>query len=237
MKRIQNVFIIAFALMAVFTFTAKPAWADRFTMADIALIECRNGVREEPSESGIVKYREWYSENSQGEYDRSGKWDAVFACWCADQMGYITRNCFPMTDSTEELLNWFIESGYQMYSINDFLSSGGTVIRPGDVIFIPSEDEAPELKVGIMTSADTNEVSYVMGDVEGAVRQCWMMLSHSTENIVFFPVIPSESDNYLEIVRFLSEKMSLNPAAVCGIVANIIYESNGIPTALGDNGT
>ena len=233
MRRFQNVFMIAFALAVALTVTAKPALADRFTMADIALIECRN----DPSGSGVVKYSEWYSENSQGEYDRNGKWDAVFACWCANQMGYITRNCFPMTDSTEELLNWFIESGYQMYSVNDFLSSEGTLIRPGDIIITSSAEEGAELKTGIVTFTNANEVGYVMGDVDGAVRECRTELAYSTENIVFFPVIPSESDNYLEMVRFFREKMSLNPAAVCGIIANIIYESNGIPTALGDNGT
>ena len=124
-----------------------------------------------------------------------------------------------------------------MYSAADFLSSGCAVIRPGDIIFMPSAEEDSELMTGIVISINANEVGYVMGDVDGAVRQCHTKLSYDTENIVFFPVIPSESDNYLEIIHFLREKMSLNSAAVCGIVANIVYESNGIPTALGDNGT
>lgn len=237
MKRIQKMIAAVFTIAVVVAGAVKPAWADRFTMADIAMIEYRSGVQEEPAGSGTVKYNDWYYGKSNSNNPEENSWDAVFTCWCAEQLGYINRGCFPETDSTAELFDWFVENGYRMYSVGDYLSSEGTVIRPGDIIFVLSAETDPELKVGIVTFTNANEVGYVMGDVDGAVQHLKKELSYQGKSIVFFPVIPSESDNYLEIVEFLSAKMSLNPAAICGIVANIIYESNGMPTALGDNGT
>ena len=242
MKRIRNFLIMAAALMTALCAGAKTAWADSFTMADIAMMEYQGGFGGESVGSGIIRYSEWYNEQTAAETDpfKSGtgqKWDAVFACWCADQLGYIHRGCFPMTSSTSALLQWFVDSGYHMYSVKEFLSSGGTSIRAGDIVFVSSPENGTELTIGIVTAADSSMVSYVTGGADGTVCFCQKDISYGGENIVFFPVIPSEGDNYSEIVQFLDEKMNLNPAAICGIIANILYESNGMPTALGDNGT
>ena len=215
------------------------AWADSFTMADIAMMEYRSGAGEDTAGSGEDKYSEWYNEQQFVSQELSGEEerDATFVCWCADQLGYINRNCFPMTNNTAEMLHWFTGNGYQMYTANDYLDEGESAVKAGDVLFISSDEDENVLNVGIVTRADSAVIEYIMADVDGAVQLREIEPAQTRENIVFFPVIASESDNYFEIVQFLQEKMNLNPAGICGIIANILYESDGMPTALGDNGT
>ena len=237
MRKIYKLSMAVFALAFAMIISAKAAWADSFTMADIALMEYRLGPDG-------AKYTDWYRENSESDpfgQDDSGYedgWNTVFVCWCADQLGYITRNCFPMANSADELLRWFTENGYQMYSDNTVSSAAGRMnIRPGDIVLIPSEGNGTEFDVGIVTSAAPIAIDCIMGDVDGTIQLRRLDSAANRSDILFFPVIPLESSNYGEIVRFLIETINLNPAAVSGIVANMVYESNGMPDALGDNGT
>ena len=238
MKKFRKALIWAMTLAAALCVAVNTAWADSFTMADISMMEYRSGAAGE-SNGGGVKYNDWYEEQQFGGQGSSAgdKWDAAFVCWCADQLGYIKRNCFPMTNDTAQMLQWFTGNGYQMYTLSDCLEYGDSAVRAGDVIFVSTGEDENTLCVGIVTHADSAQIEYVMGNVEGAVQLKVIEPTQRGENIAFFPVIPSESDNYFEIVQFLEEKMNLNPAGVCGIIANILYESDGMPTALGDNGT
>ena len=54
-----------------------------------------------------------------------------------------------------------------------------------------------------------------------------------------YEVVPDYSQMDVEsaVTTYLSREMKLNPAAVCGILANIEYESDFSPTVWGDNGT
>ena len=54
-----------------------------------------------------------------------------------------------------------------------------------------------------------------------------------------FEVVPdySQMDAEAAVRIYLSREMKLNPAAVCGILANIEYESTFIPGIWGDEGT
>ena len=54
-----------------------------------------------------------------------------------------------------------------------------------------------------------------------------------------YEVVPDYSQMDVEsaVTTYLSREMKLNPAAVCGILANIEYESNFSPTVWGDDGT
>ena len=101
---------------------------------------------------------------------------------------------------------------------------------------MPAEDSS-SITIGVITAAESSMVSCIVGDVCGTIQLCQLDMAQTSENVAIFPVIPSESNNFMEIAEFLTDKMSLSPAAVCGIIANIIYESNGLPNILGDNGT
>ena len=54
-----------------------------------------------------------------------------------------------------------------------------------------------------------------------------------------YEVVPDYSQMDVEsaVTTYLSREMKLNPAAVCGILANIEYESDFSPTVWGDDGT
>ena len=68
------------------------------------------------------------------------------------------------------------------------------------------------------------------------------MSQASAVNIVHeedYEVVPdySQMDVEAAVTTYLSKEMKLNPAAVCGILANIDYESDFSPTVWGDDGT
>lgn len=238
MKSVKNLVKWTLAIMAVLMLTVKTGWADSFNMANIAIAEYWNGEREEPMGSNTVKYNEWYFgypvySLDEQQYD----WNTAFVSWCADQLGYISQDCFPRTNDPTEMFHWFAHRGYQLYSNDSIMNSDGSLnVRAGDIAFI-SPEEGTSLKAGIVTFADEYSVTCAVGDVDGTIELVQVENLQPALDIAFYPVIPTETDNYLEIVEFLSSKMNLNPAAVCGIVANIIYESNGMPNARGDNGT
>ena len=56
------------------------------------------------------------------------------------------------------------------------------------------------------------------------------------ESACIFHIPPIQNDNISTIVLFLQQEMNLNPAAVCGIATNIMYESKGSYSCIGDNG-
>ena len=70
-----------------------------------------------------------------------------------------------------------------------------------------------------------------------------LCMSHATAaNIIHeedYEVVPdySQMDTETAITTYLRREMKLNPAAVCGILANIEYESDFSPTVWGDDGT
>lgn len=70
-----------------------------------------------------------------------------------------------------------------------------------------------------------------------------LCMSHATAaNIIHeedYEVVPdySQMDTETAFTTYLRREMKLNPAAVCGILANIEYESDFSPTAWGDDGT
>lgn len=244
MKGNFNVLKWTLALAIIMTFSMKLAWAETITIADIALEEYCSGAKEDPMGSDSIKYNEWYyghavsNDLEQGEYIQEHRWNTVFVCWCADQLGYISRNCFPLTNNAAEMFRWFEENGFQLYTVENIVALGGTMnVRAGDVVFFPSEDNRDTLDVGIVTSADPSGVDCVMGDADGAIKCFRIDSSQFTENVAFFPTIPQEIGKYTEIVDFLKNRMNLNSAAISGIIANIEYESEGSPNALGDNGT
>ena len=243
MKKALNIFVCSVIATVFLSFNTEKVWADSFTMADIAMSEYLAGEREDPMGSDRIKYNEWYYGYPVGNTDLQNdsaeiyRWDAVFVCWCADQLGFIGRDCFPASNSADEIFQWFSLRGYQLYGPESLISSTGAAnIRPGDIIFLPAEDST-SITVGIITAAESSMVSCIVGDVCGTIQLCQLDMAQTSENVAIFPVIPSESNNYMEIAEFLTDKMSLSPAAVCGIIANIIYESNGLPNILGDNGT
>ena len=244
MNRIYNVFMWAFALTVMIALTVRLTWADTITMADVAMGEYHSGEREEPLGSDSIKYNEWYyghavsNELQENEYVQTYRWNAAFVCWCADQLGYISRNCFPLTNDASDMFHWFEENGYQLYTADNLMASEGRMnVRAGDVVFFPSEENSDTLDVGIVISSDSSGIDYVVGDVEGEIQRFEIDPSHCTENVAFFPAVPAEDYKYAEIIQFLRDRMNLNPAAISGIIANIEYESEGFPEALGDNGT
>lgn len=70
-----------------------------------------------------------------------------------------------------------------------------------------------------------------------------LCMSHATAaNIIHeedYEVVPdySQMDTETAFTTYLRREMKLNPAAVCGILANIEYESDFSPTVWGDDGT
>ena len=238
MRTIKKLLKWTIAAAAVLVLTVKPGWADSFTMANIAMAEYWNGEREEPIGSDAIKYNEWFfGYPVHSTDDLQYEWNTAFVSWCADQLGYISRDCFPRTNDPSEMFQWFAQRGYQPYSGDFVMNSDGSLnVKAGDIAFISPEGSS-SLRTGIVTSADALSVTCAVGDMDGSIELIQIDNIDPPMDVVYYPVIPAESDNYYEIVEFLSSKMNLNPAAVCGIVANIIYESNGMPNALGDNGT
>lgn len=70
-----------------------------------------------------------------------------------------------------------------------------------------------------------------------------LCMSHATAaNIIHeedYEVVPdySQMDTETAFTTYLRRELKLNPAAVCGILANIEYESDFSPTVWGDDGT
>ena len=242
MIRIQKIMMLSIVLAVILSLSIKTAWAEGLSMADIAMTEYWKAEKEEPMGSDSIKYNEWYygygvsNRLEQDSYIQEYDWNAVFACWCADQLGYINRGWFPLTNSAEVMYQWFAQNGYQLFTLDNLFETGGHLnIRAGDVLF-SSNEENSKLMVAIVTSVDSTGIGYVMGDVDGTVQFFQDELASFCENTVFVSVLSQEDNYYIDIVCFLRDRMNLNPAAVCGIVANILQESDCCPNALGDNG-
>lgn len=244
MKKTHNALIWTVALTVALLVSVKTAWADGLSMADIAMEEYWYGVKEDPMGSDAIKYNEWYygyavsNQYDQEEDIQDYNWNAVFACWCAEQLGYIDQGRFPLTNNTEMMYQWFLQSGYQIYaSYNLFDANGFLIVKVGDILFSRAEDNGGSLKIGIVTSIDSSGIGYILGDVEGTIQLFHFDFSGYDEDELLFPILPPNDDNYQEIVCFLRDRMNLNPAAVCGIAANIMHESNCNPNILGDHGS
>ena len=235
--------ILAAVLSIVLSCTVlcMPAWANGL-LADVAYNEYMLGMQEEPAGSDCILYNEWYYGSrvsnvfDHGSYVQQYNWNATFACWCAEQLNYLTFARFPRSNSAEEMYQWFMDHEYKHYTAKNVVGLSGDVrIESGDVIFYYAGSGVRE--IGIITQADANSVSFLAGDKNGAIQLTSWAYNTIDESTVFFKIIPMETGNLTEIALFLSQDMQLNPAAVCGILTNIVYESGGSNLCYGDGAT
>ena len=235
--------ILAAVLSIVLTCTVfcTPAWANGL-LDDVAYNEYLLEMREEPAGSDCILYNEWFYGSrvsntfDHGTYIQQYNWNATFASWCAEQLNYITFGRFPRSNNAEEMYQWFMNREYKYYTPSNAVGlDGGLRVEPSDVIFYFAGSGTRE--IGIITQVDGTGVSFLAGDKDGGIMLTNWSYAHTDESTVYVKIIPMEAGNLAEIATFLSQDMGLNPAAVCGILTNIIYESGGSNTVFGDGGT
>ena len=110
--------------------------------------------------------------------------------------------------------------------------SGGLVIESMEVV--SAREPSPEEK---------KAVEEVKREARKRDEQKLRQLQEEHQQMEGFRVNPldypaaSISDNTRKIYEYLTEKLELNHAAACGVLANIHLESSFYPLALGDGGT
>ena len=223
------------------TLFCTPAWAYS-PLGEVAYNEFIHGTSEEPDGSDCILYNEWFygsrvsNTYDHGRYVQQYNWNATFASWCADQLNYVTFGRFPRSNSAQEMFQWFMDHEYQYYTPANVIGLDGEVrVESGDVIFYFAGSGTRE--IGIVTQADNSGVSFVAGDKDGAIKLISWDYNVIDKSTVFVKIVPMETGNLSEIVMFLSQDMQLNPAAVCGILTNIVYESGGSNYCYGDGAT
>lgn len=237
MKKYLHIAIITAILCVLF---AGPAWANG-SFADVAFNEYTSQIQEDPMGSDCVKYNEWYyggrvsNPFDHGEYVQQFNWNTTFVSWCAEQVGYTTLSVIPRTCSISEMYVYFLDHGYPSYTPQSVVSSEGDLqIDAGDIMFFTTDAGAQ--CVCIVTYADYYGISCVIGDSCGIVDAFHADYPDLPESACIFHIPPIQNDNISTIVLFLQQEMNLNPAAVCGIATNIMYESKGSYSCIGDNG-
>lgn len=235
--------ILAAVLSIVLSCTVlcTPAWAYG-PLADVAYNEYALGMHEEPEGSDCILYNEWYygsrvsNTYDHGSYIQQYNWNATFACWCAEQLNYLMFARFPRSSNAQEMYQWFVDRDYKFYTPSNVVGLSGDVrIEPGDVIFYFAGSGNRE--IGIITQADASSVSFLAGDKDGTIQLTHWTYNTIDASTVFVKIIPMETGNLSEIALFLRQDMQLNPAAVCGILTNIVYESGGSSVCYGDSAT
>ena len=97
-------------------------------------------------------------------------------------------------------------------------------------------------KDGLIEDDGTVVSNSIEGEPEMPLEEMWDDQMHNRE-FPGFEVDPSRypaaniTENAIELYRFLTDRMELNHAAACGVLANVQLESNFRPLALGDSGT
>lgn len=201
----------------------------------------------EKQHNNQCRYNTWYygSAVSGDAYP----WCCVFVMWCANQCGYIESGLFMRTAGCTPLYYYFVnDCGFEVYNMSSCSPwGGGYTPVPGDLLFYYSQSESSSYRtvyehIAIVVEVtdstiiivegnggDTvREQAYDYGDMMGQTRLRYGRIVH-----VEYP----ESEGETGIFEFLTGYMGLNPAAACGVLANIKQESNFDPSAVGDYGT
>ena len=214
-----------------------------FSLSDIAVQELfADDSREIPAGSDCVKYNDWFygyrisNSFEDGEYREQHDWNTAFVSWCADQLGYIGLGRFPRTADGGEMLWRLCEYGYDHIQGNSFYHAGSfDPVRVSDLIFIPREGCG--CSVGIVTEAKPGFIRFIAGDTDSQVMELTMLYEEYQPDVSFVRVKTIEDYGLYYLTEFLKNELSLNTAAVSGIVANLWYESSFDPSRVGDGGT
>lgn len=214
-----------------------------FSLSDIAVQELfADDSKEIPAGSDCVKYNDWFygyrisNSFEDGEYREQHDWNAAFVSWCADQLGYIGLGRFPRTADGGEMLWRLCEYGYDHIQSNSIYHAGSfDPVRVSDLIFIPREGCG--CSVGIVTEAKPGFIRFIAGDTDSQVMELTMLYEEYQPDVSFVRVKTIEDYGLYYLTEFLKNELSLNTAAVSGIVANLWYESSFDPSRVGDGGT
>lgn len=202
--------------------------------------------REAPPGSNAVDYNTWYYGTQTSVAPEKGglplfNWNAVFVCWCADQIGLTRRIGFPVTADAQALYDWLEAKDKRFVSAEElyYAPQGEAPVKRSDLVFFRPAHGA--LAVGIVTEVDENRgrVRAVMGDSCDSVLEISIDLRSSARGeLVFVCPIEKGDDNMIfALARFLMKEVGLTKAAAAGVIANIYCESLFRPGILGDEGT
>lgn len=211
------------------------------TLGDIAYGEYIQGIQEDPEGSDCIKYNEWYyggrisNPYDHGAYIQQNNWNATFVSWCADQLLCSSFAAIPRTNSVWQMYNWFVEQNLPLYYPWSVLDECGLPrIEKGDILFFLTDTGSQY--VGIVSQVDLWGVTYIVGDAGGRIGTFQTSYAELPESACFVHLSQQEQDDVSAIILFLQREMQLNSAAICGIVTNIIFESEGSHNIIGDSG-
>lgn len=214
-----------------------------FSLCDIAVQELfADDSREMPAGSDCVKYNDWFyghrisNSFEDGKYREQHDWNTVFASWCADRLGYIEQDRFPRTADGGELLWKLRDYAYDHIQSNSIYHAGSfDPVETGDLIFIPEEECG--FRVGIVNEVKPGYIRFIAGDTDSQVMELTMLYEEYEPDVSFIRVKTIEDYGLYYLTEFLKNELSLNTAAVSGIIANLWYESCFDPGRVGDGGT
>jgi len=188
-KRLLSARIISLILVVVMVFAMIPlmelkveAYAKAYPVPELTGNQAQDMVNvamsqlgySEGSDGGTVYGAWWSTVTKWGDYTYSG-WCAMFACWCANQIGVgmnigYDKNCAVV----QNLRNFLKNNG-------TVSSSFSTKPKPGDYIFFGYKGNSSASHVAIVVdyNAETNIVTFVGGNQSNKVKQSTITWSSS----------------------------------------------------------
>lgn len=215
-------------------------------MAELGLPESY----ESPMGSNHVKYNDWfYGHSVSGD---AYQWCCVFVSWCAAQCGYLQESnddddyLFPRETGPSARYNgawcqseyWFFEErGYDIYDIKATTPFGGTEYTPvpGDIMLFWDTATGKYGHIGFIAQVEEDGWYTVEGNCGNKVSQMFYSNTGGSGwgqvgSVVHIPYPEDSYDANVKVIyRFLTEQMSMTPAAACGAIGNMRLESGCIP--------
>ena len=210
---------------------ASEGGAGGFNIAAVARAEVdAPDSMETPAGSNRTKYNDWFYSRTAVE----APWCAVFVSWCADRCGLISSGLYRKDAGVRTTYSYMTkDNGFASYSWREVKQMGGGAYSavPGDLFFFEGMGH-----IGIVTNVSDTSIEVTHGNssennVMASLMSADGYMNHGTIVHVEYP-----SDEKA-IFYFLTEHMGMEASAACGVIANIEYESNFNPNALGDGGT
>lgn len=179
---------------------------------------------EVPLGSNHCKYTEWYGIGNVA-------WCAIFVVWCANECGYIDSGLFPRTASCDGLYSYFVDTGFNDYSVRNCTQLGGNEYTavPGDIVFYRNQGQRDQANrsnrfghVGIVTAVGDGFLDVTQGNTYDKVTTVRTSIFDLGTQIVHVEY-PSGTD---AIFNYLTKNIGFNAAAACGFMGNMEAESN-----------
>ena len=186
------------------------------------------------------KYLDWYYD---GAFSGSGaaekrppveKLDSLFVLWCADRTGYLRHGFFPATDDRMTLFSELEAHGNPVFPLH----GGGLTPQENDLIFEPGGDSGERFaRVGIVVATDAETLTWVFCNRCGYPVLKTAPVAELPDETAFLRVAEVQDTLLLQAADFLEQELGISTAATAGILANIGYESDYFPRAVGDDDT